>query len=352
MSAITKQCDTIPQIETVGLGSLDFCGAVASCPVISNLKVDMQKYNSSLKSQTERMNNIAAMLQTNAENLQANNEKDRSQDSQINEINTNISMLKGWNTKQDHKIESLQTKVIKDTKFNNFQEWVQNVYIPNCGATVNKYSGGDIYINKSVSLTATNATYINTRSPNDTRPCSADDWAELEYSSPADVLMLLGIDPIEISHPSKHERVVSINPRKLEIFLSKLERINFTDVEITLKEVFGNVNFNDDVSFRENVTVNKKLTATDAEVTDEFTVGRIATFNDVTITGLVKKPATFAEDVTVQEDLTVDNSTTTKSLTVTEGTRLNRVFAEDLKIPGYNNNLQWIISDIYSKLRN
>lgn len=49
-------------------------------------------------------------------------------------------MLKGWNVRQDSAIKGLSTKVIVDKIYNNFEEWVENVYIPQCDQITNKYS--------------------------------------------------------------------------------------------------------------------------------------------------------------------------------------------------------------------
>jgi hypothetical protein len=43
-------------------------------------------------------------------------------------------------TRQDEKINSLQKNVIADETYFNFEDWVENVYIPQGSAPVNKYS--------------------------------------------------------------------------------------------------------------------------------------------------------------------------------------------------------------------
>jgi hypothetical protein len=53
----------------------------------------------------------------------------------------------------------------------------------------------------------------------------------------------------------------------------------------------------------------------------------------------------------MKESLDVANHTSTKTIDVTENATINRATIQDLHIPGYNNNLQWIIADIYSKIR-
>jgi len=48
--------------------------------------------------------------------------------------------------------------------------------------------------------------------------------------------------------------------------------------------------------------------------------------------------------------LTVANATSTKDLTVSHKAVIDEADINHLKIPGYSNDLQWIISDIYSKI--
>lgn len=106
-------------------------------------------------------------------------------------------------------------KVILDKIYTNFEEWVENVYIPQCDSLENKYIEGNIYVNVNQSDGARNATYVNVRKRWDNGPCSANDWQELYYTAPADTLSILGIDPIQVDHPSKHTWTISIVPEKL-----------------------------------------------------------------------------------------------------------------------------------------
>ena len=164
-------------------------------------------------------------------------------------------MLKGWNVRQDSAIKGLSTKVIVDKIYNNFEEWVENVYIPQCDQITNKYSRGDIYINANQSVAATNATYINVRNPNATTECSANDWQEQYYSAPADVITYLGIDPLEVAHPYKHEWVVSINPDKFQDFMAGLQRLDLSNVELSLGEVYFDPVFKESAKIQENLEV-------------------------------------------------------------------------------------------------
>ena len=173
----------------------------------------------------------------------------------ISEIMSNITALKSWNSRQDSKMESIKRSVITDTTYYNFDEWIENVYIPQCGALTNKYTNGSIYINVNNNNGATNATYINTRSPNSTEPCSAKDWEMLPSVHPYDMITILGIDPIKVTHTNKHEWVISIKPEKLADMLAGLKSLDLSKVNLTLGEVFFEPVFKESATIQENLKV-------------------------------------------------------------------------------------------------
>ena len=74
---------------------------------------------------------------------------------------------------------------------------------------------GDLDGNASSATSATNATYVCIRPVDSTAPLSANDWQQMYYSAPADVMAILGIDPIKVTHPYKHEWVISVDPNRL-----------------------------------------------------------------------------------------------------------------------------------------
>ena len=81
----------------------------------------------------QRLDDIEASVED------ANDRVDQ-QNTVISEIGDNIALLKGMSTRQDEKISSLQKNVIADETYFNFEDWVENVYIPQGSAPVNKYS--------------------------------------------------------------------------------------------------------------------------------------------------------------------------------------------------------------------
>lgn len=351
MSKILKECEgSLKQIDTTTLGSIDFCTAVKNCPSVMNLKNGIAENADKIKNTNKRVDEVSNKTDTAFTEIAAIKETDKTQSSQIGEVNANISMLKKRSIKLDKNIQSLQTRVVLDETNLNFQDWCQNVYIPTAPNAENKYARGDFYLNVSNNIGATNAAYINIRALNSTAPYTAADWQLIKTAQPSDILNLLGIDPIEVSHPDKHQWVISIEPRKLEKFLSELIKIDFTNVEIVLKEVFGKVHFNDDATFAENVKVNKKLTAVDAHVEDEFTVDGLSTLKFLTVTEGVRKPIRFYEDVTMQEDLTVDSGITAKTLNVTHSAVLNNVTLNEARIPWYDKTLKELIDHILAKI--
>lgn len=307
----------------------DICAVVANCPTIKSL----QQKDAQIQAQVnlienDKFNDINTKINQQNTEINGIKEKNNQQDFVIGEINDNITTLKNWNIKQNHLIESLQARVILDKTFNNFEEWVENVYIPQANALTNKYVMGDMYINVSQSIAATNATYVNVRSSNSKAPYSANDWQKLYYSAPADVLSVLGIDPIEVSHPSKHTWALSLNPTKFQDYMAQLRELDLSKVNVTLGEVYFNPVIKESATIQENLTVGNTTT------TKDLTVQNGATIKDLTTTtanlGTVTAPVTFNEKVTVTD--TVEATTlvgtgtaTIKNATLTGSTKIERV---------------------------
>lgn len=172
----------------------------------------------------------------------------------ISEIGDNITLLKGMSTRQDEKINSLKQKVIKDEIYFNFEDWVENVYLPQCDSITNKYSEWDIYINVNQDVAATNATYVCVKK-DPSAPCSANDWQEIYYSAPADVMTILWIDPVKVTHPYKHEWVVSLDPRRLADMIWGLQTLDLSKVEVTLWEIYFEPVIKESIKVQENLEV-------------------------------------------------------------------------------------------------
>lgn len=292
MSNVSKPCNVKPSSETV-LMAYDDCNkeheisiadleivpqtdveqALQTSPTISWLKAK----NAQVQSQIDNINDVKIPTLTTA--IQA--AKDAAENAAwvvwdeqqvISELNDNIVMLKWWNVRQDAAIKWLSTKVIVDTIYNNFEEWVENVYIPQCESITNKFSRWDIYINANQSIAATNATYINTRTANSTTPCSANDWQELYYSAPADVITYLGIDPLVVNHPYKHEWTVSIDPYKFQDFMANLKSLDLSNVDVSLWEVYFEPVMKESLKIQENLEVGNTTKTKDLNVTQKATI--------------------------------------------------------------------------------
>lgn len=305
---------------------IDVQEAIANSPTVAALKAKDQQLQDQIKGVKDT--DIARLIDRTNNNSSAISElqdRDAWHDQSLSEVNDNIAMLKGWNVRQDSAIKGLSTKVIVDKIYNNFEEWVENVYIPQCDQITNKYSRGDIYINANQSVAATNATYINVRNPNATTECSANDWQEQYYSAPADVITYLGIDPLEVAHPYKHEWVVSINPDKFQDFMAGLQRLDLSNVELSLGEVYFDPVFKESAKIQENLEVWNTTKTKDLQVTGKATINNAeitsAKINAVTSTVTFWRLATFNEGIqTSTLDVTgsaaIENAALTGSTTV------------------------------------
>lgn len=173
----------------------------------------------------------------------------------ISEMGDNITLMKSMVTRQDIKINSLLRNVVLDETYLNFSDWVENVYIPQWESLENKYIQWDIYMNVNQDIWATNATYVCIRHYNSKNPLSANDWQELYYSAPSDVQAILGIDPVEVMHPYKHEWLITINPDKLADMLWQLKALDLSNVNLTLWEVYFDPVIKESLTIQENLTV-------------------------------------------------------------------------------------------------
>lgn len=330
--------------------TVQVCNAINNCPTILDIQADIVNNRAKIKEAKDIAVAADAESKKIDEKLAPVLEKNSYQDKALDEINSNITMLKGWNAKQDSKLKAIEVRAIRDTIYNNFVEWCENVYIPKFNAGIAKFYRGTLYMNVSTSLAAINATYVNVRGENDTTPASAEDWQILPFSSPADLLTILGTDPVEIDHHDKHTWVIKISPEKLKKVIEAYETLNLTAVKTTLKDVYGEAIFNDKTTFEKEVVVKKELTSRDIKVENDLTVNNKTVLNEAEVKGRFVKPVTFAETVKINESLSVDNNIDCDDIRVRETANFNHALIQDLKIPGYTNNLQWIIADLYSKI--
>lgn len=315
------------------------CELVATCPIIEELKVKdayLQSEINNLNDQTNELRNKDDEIVNSITNI---NNLITSITNQITEINQNITILKWWNIRQDQKIKSLTTTVIKDTTHLSFEEWVQEVYIPRCGSGDNIYSEWDIYINANQSVSATNSTYVNIRPADANYPCGASDWQQTYSAPPSDLLSIIGIDPISVSHPFQNQWVISIEPNKLADIISKLDTLNLCDVDVRLGTVYWcwadgkTTTFHDNVKIAWDLEVNWQGKFTESISVDntanigDLIVERVTNLNwpvnigddpsdDVCIKGTIVCPLKidwethFGSDVVVDGTLTVVNFVT------------------------------------------
>lgn len=260
-----KDLEIVPEIDTEA--------AIANSAIIAWLKAKDQQLQNQINNINDvKLESLNEAVRTATETVNAMSDTVSSDEQVISEISDNISMLKWWNVRQDAEIKSLSTKVIIDKTYNNFDERVENVYIPQCESLTNKFSRWDMYINVNQSVSATNATYVNIKSPTSTSECSANDWQELYYTAPADVIAYTGIDPLVVTHPYKHEWTVSIDPYKFQDFMANLRSLDLSNVEVSLGEVYFDPIIKESATIQENLTVGNTTTTKDLVVSDKWNI--------------------------------------------------------------------------------
>lgn len=235
------------------VNEVDVCECLETCEVTQSLRAQ-DKYLSSLIQQNENeINRIKDKNKSQDDEIQWLKDKDKSQDSVINMINTEISWLKTEYINVMNQLEWLWVHVILDEDYLSFDEWCQNVYIPNCATENNKFKEWDWYFNGNQSIAADQAVYVNVRPEDSTEPCSADDWYRLPYSLP--VLEVIWIDPVYVSHPYKWRFEVWIDKRKLADVIADMETLDLSNVKVYLWDVYLDWVIKESLKIQENLVV-------------------------------------------------------------------------------------------------
>ena len=276
-SKCTWQVVDIDPMSLPNVNDMNVCEALDDCQTIKNLKskdVNLQHQIDQLVIEKNKLIEKDNDLQNQ---IDENNARDDSQDSIITQINTEISSLKTDYITVINKLNSLWVNVILDEDYTNFEEWIENVYVPACWLAENEFSEWDWYINSNPSLDSENWVYVNIRDKDSTEPCSINDWYKLPYDIPE--LAIIGIDPIKVVHPYKWRFEVSIDQDKLADFISKLDHLDLSTVKLYLGDVY--------------------------------------------LDWVIK------ESLHIQEDLTVDNNTNTQNLNVSKNANIQNLYAEE-----------------------
>lgn len=276
-SKCTWQVVDIDPMSLPWVNDMNVCEALDDCQTIKNLKskdVNLQHQIDQLVIEKNKLIEKDKDLQ---DQIDANNERDDSQDSVINQINTEISSLKTDYITVINKLNSLWVNVVLDETYNSFEDWIENVYIPACWTAENEFSEWDWYINTNPSIDSEQWVYVNIRDKDSTEPCSINDWYKLPYDIPE--LAIIGIDPIKVVHPYRWRFEVSIDQDKLADFISKLDHLDLSSVKLYLWDVY--------------------------------------------LDWVIK------ESLHIQEDLNVDNTTNTQNLNVTKNANIQNLYAEE-----------------------
>lgn len=303
MSKLKKPCNIIPDGNTLLIGKdkqgntieirvedltkqpeKDICQTIETCSKIRNMEAKEAQLQAQIDTVNEKIDKVNPIT-NNPDNkgikqrldeaeacCEALNDKLNQNEDILKEVGDNISLIKSWNARQDEKIQGVKREVVFDDEFANFDEWVQEVYMPNADALVNKYTRGDIYINLTEGVASNNSFYINIRQSDATGPASANDWVMVPNNGMQDIISILGIDPIRVDRPGKHTWTISVEPQKLADFISELPRLDLSKVDVTLGEVYFDPIFKESATIEEDLNVKGKTTTKTLEVTDRANI--------------------------------------------------------------------------------
>lgn len=291
---------------------------ISNSETINNIINEQNNITNTVTNQTTEIENIESVINEIEEIINRISTEDENQDELINNLASEITTLKSWNHQQEQIIKGMQNTVILDPIYNNFQEWCENVYIPQAYHIKNKYMEWDIYINTNESNAATNATYVCVRKPNATSDYSANDWQLVYRATPADMVTIIGIDPLEITHPYKHEWVINVNPERLADMLGQLRSLDLTKVEVALDKVYFEPTIKNSVTIQENLTVENKIECETLDVSHNAEITQLhveeACIDNMICDTTVRGDIESHGDINIQNNLNVTNELWTGKL--------------------------------------
>lgn len=319
----TGQLVEIDPESLPNVNDANVCEAINDCDTIKAMKVKEQQLSSEVANIQNALDEFRSNESDISDRMDSIESTQSSQEDVIDEVNTEISGLKTEYIRVINKIKSLWMHVILDDHFNTFEDWVENVYVPNADAAVNEYKEWTWYFNTNPSIASEQAAYINVRKEWDTSEYGINDWYKLPYSLPT--LAIIGVDPVKVVHPYRWRFEVGIDPVKLADLIANLDSLDLSDVKVYLGDVYL------DWVIKESLHIQEDLTVDNATSTKELTVTHAATIADAAITSwhITSHDAaeTFLDDVQMNGDLDVDGDFTGLNATFTNDVACRNVNA-------------------------
>lgn len=272
-----KKCNgQLVEIDPASLPNVNdanVCEALSSCDKIKAMEAKDAALAKWIADNKLAIEEIREKEQKVEEDFSELTDKDHEQDLRLDQINTEISGLKTEQIRLINKIEGLGIHVILDSNYLSFDEWCQNVYIPQAPQSKNDYVEGTWYFNTNPSIAADAGVYINVRRSTSTAPYTADDWYRLPLNN--DLLAVIWVDPIEVSHPYKGRFEVGLNSNKLADVISKLDSLDLSQVKVLLWDVYLDWVIKESLEIQENLKVGNTTTTKDLVVEHKATISEL-----------------------------------------------------------------------------
>lgn len=300
--------DSLPNVNDANV-----CEAINDCDTIKAMKVKEQQLSSEVANIQTALDEFRGNESDIGNRMDSIESTQTSQGEVIDQVNTEISGLKTEYIRVVNKIKSLWMHVVLDDHFTTFEDWIENVYIPNADAAVNEYKEGTWYFNVNPSIDSEQSAYINVRKEGDTSEYGINDWYKLPYNLPT--LAIIGVDPVTVKHPYRWRFEVGIDPAKLADLISKLDSLDLSDVKVYLGDVYL------DWVIKESLHIQEDLTVDNAINTKELSVSHAANIAEWYINqwhiSTHDAKETFTDDVKMNGALDVDWSFTWLNATLT-----------------------------------
>ena len=293
--------DSLPNVNDANV-----CEAINDCDTIKAMKVKEQQLSSEVANIQSALDEFRGNESDISDRMDSIESTQTSQGDVIDEVNTEISGLKTEYIRVINKIKSLWMHVVLDDHFTTFEDWIENVYIPNADAAVNEYKEWTWYFNTNPSIDAEQSAYINVRKEGDTSEYGINDWYKLPYNLPT--LAIIGVDPVKVVHPYRWRFEIGIDPAKLADLIANLDSLDLSAVKVYLGDVYL------DWVIKESLHIQEDLTVDNATSTKELTVSHAANIEEWYINKwhIITHDAkeTFTDDVKMNGKLDVDGDFT------------------------------------------
>ena len=229
---------------------------------VNNITTRNNDLNYQITNIKEKIKNIKEIINRKKKIINEEEGESNWQNLPLQELVDNVQELIDQNCRIKQWINYVRWRVIVDTEYLNFEEWAEKYYVRQ-SIYSEDFKKWDLYINANQKVEATNAIYVNIRDHWSEEDYSANDWQEMYDYTKTSVLSILGINPVDVTHPYHHEWTVNIDPEKLQEMIENLKHLDLTHTDVSLNEIYFDPEFKESVTMEQDLKVGNTIKSKD-----------------------------------------------------------------------------------------